>query len=97
MNVINKDLLAKEFKEECVGECGCCYHYVQGKDDCDLITNAPVVEDIVYCNECKYASDLLFKTDAKTHGIDNKTISVCCKKDNRIHQVSWFCADGERR
>lgn len=49
---------------------------------------------IVLCNDCKYASDLLFKMNTITHEIDDKTISVYCRKHDCYHEVCWFCADG---
>ena len=88
MNLIDKDALIKEFSEECVGECACCKHDIEG--ECYLLKNAHVIADVVRCEECEYGEEDIYPDP-------NGGLLYFCKKRRINRTAKYFCASGKRK
>jgi len=70
MRLIDADEAKKLYKEQCVGDCGCCSD-LQDDNTCTLIDRVPTVDDAVIvtrCKDCKYVRDLGFDFGGKHYG-----------------------------
>ena len=57
MRLINANEAKKLYKEQCVGDCGCCSD-LQDDNTCTLIDRVPTVDDAVIVTRCKNCKHL---------------------------------------
>lgn len=88
MRLIDADEAKKLYKEQCIGDCGCCSD-LQDDNTCTLIDRVPTVDDAVIvtrCKDCKYGD-----YDSKSDGA-----MVCLRtKDGFWRKETDFCSYGE--
>ena len=91
MRLIDADVAKKLYKEQCMGDCGCCSD-LQDDNTCILIDQASTVADAVIvtrCESCKHSY-------TKNRPCDTLLFRWCRKWNNIVRDCD-FCSYGERR
>lgn len=99
MRLIDADEAKKLYKEQCMGDCGCCSD-LQDDNTCTLIDRVPTVDDAVIvtrCKDCKHST--LPSALTQRYGVPgtltcHNRYSPCNRRNVGGED---FCSYGERR